>query len=84
MISSLNMSEMFPACFSSCNKFNLSQNSLESDDKNFVFEIPEAMIAGDLSKFIRALYLEWIFYLDILHRNAFLLQNHTIIFHPLI
>ena len=41
-ISSLIISELFPACFS-CNKiFNLSHNSLASDDRNIVFETPEA------------------------------------------
>ena len=45
---------MFPACFS-CNKnFNLSHNSLGSDDKNIVFETPEAETnnPGELSNFM--------------------------------
>ena len=53
-ISSLIISEFFPACFSCNNNFNLLQSSSRSDDKNIV-EIPEAMIAGDLSNFIRVL-----------------------------
>ena len=45
-------SEFFPACFSCHNNVNLSHKSLESDGKGTVFEITEAMIAGDLSNFI--------------------------------
>ena len=55
MIFSLFMSELFPACFSCNNNFNLSHNSLGSDYKNIVFETPEDMIAGDFSNFIRTL-----------------------------
>ena len=57
MISSLFMSELFPACFSCNNNFNLSQSSLGSDDKNIVFETPEAetIKPGDLSTFISVL-----------------------------
>ena len=57
MISSLIMSELFPACFSCNNNFNLSQSSLGSDDKNIVFETPEAetIKPGDLSNFISVL-----------------------------
>ena len=53
-ISSLIMSELFPACFSSNNNFNLSHNSLASDDRNIVFETPEAetIKPGELSNFI--------------------------------
>ena len=51
-ISSLSKSELFSACFSSSNNFNLLQSSSESDRKNIVFENPEAMIAGDFSNFI--------------------------------
>ena len=40
-ISSLIMSELFPACFSCNNHFNLHDSS-GSDDKNIVFETPEA------------------------------------------
>ena len=50
-ISSLNILELLPACFSCNNNFNLSQSSLGSDDNNFVLEVPEAMIAGDSSIF---------------------------------
>ena len=46
-ISSLIILELLPACFSCNNYFNLSQSSLGSDDKNNVFETPEAMIAGE-------------------------------------
>ena len=51
-ISSLIISELFPACLSCNNNFNLSQSSLGSEDNIIVFEIPEAMIAGDSSIFI--------------------------------
>ena len=52
--SSLIENELFPACFSSINKFNLSQTSLGSDDKYIAFETPEAetIILGELSNFI--------------------------------
>ena len=50
-ISSLIMLELFPACFSCSNNFDVSHSSLGSDGKTFV-EIPEATIAGDLSNFI--------------------------------
>ena len=51
MISSLNILELSPACFSCSNNFILSQSSLDQMIKNIV-EIPEARIAGDLSNFI--------------------------------
>ena len=53
-ISSLIVSELFPACFSCNNSFNLSQSSSGSDDKNFVFETLEAetIKPGDLSNFL--------------------------------
>ena len=56
-ISSLIISELFPACFSCYNNFNLSQSSLGSDDKNIVFETPEAetIKPGELSNFISLL-----------------------------
>ena len=46
---------MFPACFSCNNNFNLSHNSLGSDDKNIVFETPEAetLKPGDYGNFVR-------------------------------
>ena len=50
-ISSLIISKLLPACFSCNNNFNLSQSSLGSEDRIIVFEIPEAMIAGDSSFF---------------------------------
>ena len=74
------MLELFPACFSCNNNFNLSHNSLGSDDKNFVFEIPEAKVPGELSIFIIELCL-------ILGRpmiwchNSFLLQTQKLIFY---
>ena len=40
--STLITSELFPACFSCSNNYNLSQSSSGSDDKNIVFETPEA------------------------------------------
>ena len=45
-------SELFPACFSCSNNFILLHSSLGSDGKNIVFQIPEAMIAGDLGNLI--------------------------------
>ena len=56
-ISSLIISELFPACFSSNNNFNLSHSSLASDDKNIVLETPEAepINYGDLSNYIGVL-----------------------------
>ena len=44
---------MFPACFSCNNSFNLSYNSLASDDRNIVFELPEAKTIkpGDFKNF---------------------------------
>ena len=55
--SSLIILELFPACFSCNNNFNLSQSSIGSDDQNIVFETPEAetIKPGDLSNFIRVL-----------------------------
>ena len=51
------MLELFPACFSCSNSFNLLQSSSGLDDLNIVFETLEAEIvkAGDLSKFISVL-----------------------------
>ena len=51
------MSELFPACFSCNNIFNLSQSSSASDDKKTVFETLEAgtIKPGDPSNFIRVL-----------------------------
>ena len=51
-ISSLIIPELLPTCFSCNNNLNLSQSSSGSEDKNFVFETPEAMVAGELSVFI--------------------------------
>ena len=51
-ISSLITSELLPACFPCNNNFNLSKSSLGSEDRIIVFEIREAMIAGDSSIFI--------------------------------
>ena len=52
-ISSLIISELFPACFSCNNNFHIPHNSLGSDDRNIVFEIPEAetIKPGALSNF---------------------------------
>ena len=57
-ISSLIISELFPAWFSCYNNFSLSHSSLGSDDKKIVFETPEAetIEPGDLSNFISVLY----------------------------
>ena len=50
----LTMSELFPTCFSCIKNVYRSHSSLGFSCKNFV-EIPEAMIAGDLSIFISVL-----------------------------
>ena len=80
-ISSLIISELFPACFPCNNNFNLSHNSIGSDVRNIVFESPEAetIKPGELSNFI-----SFISRIDLLpeaffYQNAFLLQNHTLI-----
>ena len=49
--------ELLPAFFYCSNSVNLLHNSSGSDDENFVFEAPEAMLAGDLSNYIRVLSL---------------------------
>ena len=56
-ISLLIISELFPACFSCNNNFNLSQSSSGSDYKKIVCETPEAVTVkpGDLNNFIRVL-----------------------------
>ena len=56
-ISLLIMPELFPACLSCSNNFILSQSSSGSDDKNIVFETPEAETnkPGDFNNFIRVL-----------------------------
>ena len=56
-ISSLIMSDLFPACFPCNNYFNLSQSSSGSDDRNIVFETPEAetINPGDLGIFTSVL-----------------------------
>ena len=51
IISSSILLELFSACFSCYNNSILPQSSLGSDDKKIV-EVPETMIAGDLSNFI--------------------------------
>ena len=53
-ISFLIKSDLFPACFSCSNNFNLSQSSSEVDHKRIV-EKPEAMNAGNLNELIRVL-----------------------------
>ena len=83
-ISSLIISELLPPCFSCNNNFSLLHRSSGSEDKNIVFETPEAetIKPGDLSSFISVrsrVDLLPIF----LHRNAFPFQNHTSIFYPL-
>ena len=54
-ISSVIMSEMFPACYFCSNSFKLLHIMLGLDDKITVFEIPEVMIAGDLKNLIKDL-----------------------------
>ena len=56
-ISLLIISELFPACFSCNNNFNLLYSSSGSDDKNIVFETPQAetLKPGDLNNFISVL-----------------------------
>ena len=50
MISSRNMLEILPACFSCSNSFNLFHNSSRLSGKTIVVT-PEAILAGDLSNF---------------------------------
>ena len=82
-ISSLFISELLPPCFSCNNNLSLLHSSSRSEDKNIVFETPEAetIKPGDSSNFIRVLSR-----MDLLPKlldeNAFLLQNHTLIFYP--
>ena len=59
IIFSLIKLEFFPACFSCSNNVILLHISSGSDDKNVVFETPEAetIEPGDLSNFIRVLSL---------------------------
>ena len=65
--SSLIVSEMFRACFSCSNNFNLPHDLSRSDDKNKV-EIPETMITSELNIFITDLSL-------LLGRNFRLISN---------
>ena len=51
MIYSSNILELFSACFSCGNNFNRSHISLGFSDKSIV-EVPETMIAAELSNFI--------------------------------
>ena len=78
-LSSLIKSEISPACFSCSNKFNQSHNSLGSDAKTIIFEIPEAMIAGDLSNFVIDLSL-LLFVLSAQYRISFRFQTDIAIF----
>ena len=59
IISSLMKLTFFPACFLCSNSFNLLHISSGSDDRNIVFETPEAetIKPDDLSEFIK-FYLE--------------------------
>ena len=52
IISLLIKSELFPACFSCSRNFNQLHSSSGLDGKNIEFEIPEAMITGDLSNLL--------------------------------
>ena len=56
-ISSLIMSELYPACFSCNNNFTLLHKSSKSDDRIIIFGTPDAIIAGDFNKFISDLSL---------------------------
>ena len=56
-ISSLIMLESFPACFSCNNNFILLHNSSGSVHRSFIFEIPDAIRAGDFNNFISDLSL---------------------------
>ena len=47
------MSEFFPPCFSCSNNYDVLRSSSGYEDKNIV-EIPEAIIAGHLTSFIRS------------------------------
>ena len=57
MISLLILTDLFPACFSCENNFNLSQSSLTLNGKINVLETPEAIILGDSSNFVTDLSL---------------------------
>ena len=57
IVSSSIRSDFFPACFSCSSSFFLAQSSLRFSGKK-VAEIPEAMIAGNLSNLKRDLSLE--------------------------
>ena len=81
-ISLLFKSEKFPARNSCSNNFNLPQSSPESDHKIF-FDIPEAIIAGDLSnqsynRFITVTFTSFLFIIK-LHLLCKLL-NYLLIF----
>ena len=79
MISSLSTSEIFPACFSCNYNFNQSHSSLGFPGKNFV-EIPETMIAGDLSKSTEDLSVLRFFYPIRLISNLISFPNSKISF----
>ena len=71
-ISSLNMSEFLPACFSCNNNFNLSKSLSGSDDKNTVFETPEeeTIKPAELGNFISV--LSRVDFLPIAFRSKFI------------
>ena len=75
---SLIMSELFPACFSCSKNFNLSQSCLGFSGKNTV-EIPESILAGDLSNLIGNLSLV-LYYLKLFDQSIFLCKNSNMIF----
>ena len=81
IVSSLIILEILLACFSCGNNVHVSHKSSGSDGKNIVFETPEAMIAGDLSSFIRVLSRVE-FYLVLLNQKSFFLQIHTLVSYP--
>ena len=49
-------SEIFPSCFSCSKNFNLLQSSLGADEKNLIFQTPEAetLVLGDFSNFFKS------------------------------
>ena len=69
------MLELFPPCFSCSKNFIRSQSSSGFSGEKTV-EILEAVIAGDLSNFIRVLCLGF-FYLELFDQNAFPLHINT-------
>ena len=76
----LNISELFPACLSCSNNFNWLHSWLGSDG-NFFVEIPGAMIACELRRFIRDFSLG-LFRPFCLLSVFFFFQAHIVFIYP--